>query len=194
METKPMSDQINELAAALTKAQGVMEAAKKDTNNTFFRSSYASLNAVIQAAKKPLADNGLSVVQTIEPDPEKAIVVTILLHSSGQWIRSVTALKPVKVDPQGMGSAITYARRYGYQAIVGLSADDDDGNAASQTNGVKGGVAKSEHYCELHQEEMKERANDVWDHRRKLNEKKEYDPQGDWYHCQGHGWHLSATQ
>jgi hypothetical protein len=142
------SETIGELAAALAIAQGEMEAATKDTKNTFFNSKYADLASVWDACRKPLAKNGLSVVQLIEPPPvfeglyhTRAIVETILTHKSGEWISSVTSL-PVfgrelkgggrgEVDAQSFGSAITYARRYALAAIVGVYQDDDDGNAAS---------------------------------------------------------------
>jgi len=67
----------------------------------------------------------------IEEDVENAVVTTLLMHTSGEWIEGKIKLKPVKSDPQGMGSAITYARRYAYQSIIGLAADDDDANDAS---------------------------------------------------------------
>jgi hypothetical protein len=126
------SEAINELATALAKAQGAMENAKKDSENPFFHSKYADLASVIDAAKKPLADNGLSVLQLTSSDVETVKVNTILLHSSGQWIGETLSLRPVKPDPQGLGSAITYGRRYSYSAIIGMaSEEDDDGNAAS---------------------------------------------------------------
>lgn len=124
-----MSPSIAKLAAALSKAQGEMENAKKDSKG--YNYNYADLASVIGTAKKPLADNGLAVTQLIEPDATVALVKTLLVHSSGEWVSSTVSIKPLKADPQGMGSAITYARRYGYQAIIGLSAEDDDGNTAS---------------------------------------------------------------
>jgi hypothetical protein len=126
------SESINELATALSKAQGVMPNAKKDSENPFFHSKYADLTSVIDAAKKPLADNGLSILQLTSSDGDFVRVQTILLHLSGQWIGETLALHPVKTDPQGLGSAITYGRRYSYSAIIGMaSEEDDDGNAAS---------------------------------------------------------------
>lgn len=127
------SEMVNELAGALAKAQGQMEAAKKSSANPFFKSKYADLAAVIDAVRKPFSDNGLSYVQGTEIDDTDAIiVVTRLMHASGQWIESRLKMKPVKADPQGIGSAITYARRYALQSIAGVPAEDDDGNAASQ--------------------------------------------------------------
>jgi hypothetical protein len=128
------SESIAKLADALAKAQGVMEGASKDSSNPFFKSKYADLSAVWDACKKPLSDNGLSVVQTSEfiPDhPDMVCIETMLCHSSGEWIRGRLAVKPVKADPQSVGSCITYLRRYSLQSMVGIAPEDDDGNAAS---------------------------------------------------------------
>lgn len=125
------SEQINELAAALAKAQGQMEAATKDSANPFFKSKYADLAAIVAAIKKPLADNGLAYVQLVDHAEGGVMVETVLMHSSGQWISSRLKMPVVKSDSQGVGSAITYGRRYGLQAMVGIPADDDDGNAAA---------------------------------------------------------------
>lgn len=130
------SDHTNEIAAALAKAQGQMEAAHKDRENPFFKSVYATLASVWQSCRKALADNGLSVVQSAENDGDAILVVTRLMHSSGQFFEGELRVKPVKLDPQGMGSALTYARRYAMMAMVGIApadSDDDDGNAASRS-------------------------------------------------------------
>ncbi len=120
-----------QISAALAAAQGEMTAAKRSTDNPFFKSRYADLAAVMEAARQPLAAHGLAVVQTADCDGELAVVATRLTHASGEYFESRTVLRPSKADPQGMGSALTYARRYAYMAIVGIAADDDDGNAAS---------------------------------------------------------------
>lgn len=128
------SESIAELSAALAKAQGAMQGAKKDASNPFFKSSYSTLASVWDACRKPLSDNGLSVVQTTEFFPENPDIVcieTTLCHSSGQWIKGRLAGKPAKADPQGVGSCITYFRRYALQSMVGIAPEDDDGNAAS---------------------------------------------------------------
>lgn len=128
------SESIAELSTALAKAQGVMEGASKDSSNPFFKSKYADLSAVWDACRKPLADNGLSVVQTadfIPEHPDMVCIETILCHSSGEWIKGRLAVKPVKPDPQSVGSCITYLRRYSLQSMVGIAPEDDDGNAAS---------------------------------------------------------------
>jgi hypothetical protein len=131
---KGMSLQIDKLLEALSVAQGQMESASKGSDNPFFKSKYADLNEYIQTAKKPLADNGLSVIQLTDRSETKAKVTTILGHKSGQWISTTLELAPTKPDAQGMGSAITYARRYGYGAILGMGAEDDDGNEASKAS------------------------------------------------------------
>src|SRR6266853_811201 len=126
------SEAINELAAALAQAQGQMEGAKKDADNPFFRSKYADLASVVAALREPFSTNGLAYVQLPVPVEGEAIAVdTVLMHASGQWIASRTVVPVTKQDAQGYGSALTYARRYGLQAIAGLAAEDDDGNAAA---------------------------------------------------------------
>jgi len=129
MET---SSEIKELAAALSKAQGQIEGAKKDSNNPHFKSRYADLASVWDACREALAGNGLSVVQCPGPCAQNQMeMTTMLLHSSGQWIRETLTIPLQKVDAQGYGSATTYARRYALSAMVGVAPDDDDGQAAS---------------------------------------------------------------
>lgn len=130
------SEQINELAGALAKAQGKITGALKDSSNPFFKSRYADLASVWDACRGPLSDNGLAVVQLTESDDAGVYVSTTLAHSSGQWMRSRLRLSPKDTTPQGMGSAITYGRRYALAAIVGVAQVDDDGNAASGRQGV----------------------------------------------------------
>lgn len=126
------SETINELATALSIAQGQIQPAKKDADNPYFKSKYADLSAIWEVCREPLSKNGLSVSQFVENEGEFVVVTTMLLHKSGQWLSSALSLKPVKNDPQGYGSAATYGRRYGLSAIVGIVADvDDDGNAAT---------------------------------------------------------------
>lgn len=126
------SEQINELAKALAAAQGEMKAAAKDAQNPFFKSNYATLESVWNACREPLSKHGLSVVQVPTMDENGLQLVTRLCHASGQWIEGNLALKPSKDDLQGIGSAITYARRYMLGAMAGVATDaDDDGNEAS---------------------------------------------------------------
>jgi hypothetical protein len=131
--TKNRSKSIGKLAGALAKAQKVMGNAHKDKANPFFKSKYADLASVWDACRDPLSDNGIAVVQsTDECEPGSVCIVTLLLHESDQWIEGRLTLRPTKADPQGMGSAITYGRRYALAAMVGVSPDDDDGQKASR--------------------------------------------------------------
>ena len=136
------SEVINELAAALSKAQGEMQAAIKDKINPFFKSSYADLGSVWDAARPVLSKYGLCVMQTTEMtgDGSKIIMVTTLAHISGQWVKSYLPLNPAKNDSQGVGACLTYLRRYSLSAIVGVVCDDEDdgetavGRGKQQTN------------------------------------------------------------
>jgi hypothetical protein len=127
------SESINELAKALCKAQASMKPVPKDSANDFKNYKYADLAAVWENCRKPLTENGLSVIQSLDYEENRVIVKTILVHESGQWVASRLGLIPVKDDPQSYGSAITYARRYALAALVGVAAEDedDDGQAAS---------------------------------------------------------------
>ena len=126
------SNELAELAGALCKAQGGMMGAKKDSENPFFKSKYADLASVWDVCRKPLSENGLSVVQTTSmPSLDRVALETTLLHISGQWIQSTYPVKPVKDDPQGLGAALTYARRYGLMAMIGIAPEDDDGETAA---------------------------------------------------------------
>ena len=126
------SEQINELAAALAAAQAEIKGAVTDTENTFFKSKYADLESVWSCCKEPLTKNGLSVTQITKIVGTDVILETLLLHKSGQFLIGEYPIRPVKADPQSLGSATTYARRYTLAAIVGVyQVEDDDGNAAS---------------------------------------------------------------
>jgi ERF superfamily len=131
------SELINELAAALSKAQGEMQAAIKDKINPFYKSSYADLGSVWDSARPVLSKYGLCVMQTTEINAEKnqIIMVTTLAHTSGQWMKSYLPLNPAKNDSQGVGAAITYLRRYSLSALVGVVCDDDDDGETSVGRG-----------------------------------------------------------
>lgn len=131
------SETINELAAALAKAQGQITGALKDSANPFFKSRYADLASCWDACRKQLSDNGLSVIQTTDVNDGMVLVRTILAHSSGQWISGVLPVKAKDDGPQAQGSGITYARRYALAAIVGLAQIDDDAEAAQARNSDK---------------------------------------------------------
>jgi ERF superfamily len=123
------SASIKELAKAMALFQMKISPIKKDSKNPFFKSSYASLYAIIEGIQVPLAECGLSFSQF--PTGENGLT-TILMHESGEFIQADYTMKPQKDDPQGRGSAITYQRRYALGAVLGLSIDeDDDANAAS---------------------------------------------------------------
>ena len=124
------SDQINELAAALAKAQAELRNPVFDSQNPHFKSKFASLAQVRDTITPTLAKHGLSVTQLATNDEQgRPSVETVLLHSSGQWIASTLAVPVGKADAHGAGSAITYARRYSLMAIVNVVGDqDDDGN------------------------------------------------------------------
>jgi hypothetical protein len=126
------SDTLTKLAPALVKAQASMAGATKSAANPFFKSKYANLEEVIKVVKAAFAENGLSFVQFPVSGDGAAGVETIILHESGEFIGNEFLLKCAKADPQGMGSAITYARRYGLQSACGIPSEDDDGNAASE--------------------------------------------------------------
>jgi hypothetical protein len=113
--------------------------------NPHFKSKYADLAAIFDAARKPLSANGLAIVQTIGD----GVLHTRLLHTSGQWIASEHPL-PMSGRPQEIGSALTYARRYSLSALIGIAADeDDDANAASRSNGKPAVVLSEEQIEEL---------------------------------------------
>ena len=125
------SEQIGQLAASLAKAQGQTKGALKDAHNPFFKSTYSDLSSIIDAIRKPFSENGLSFVQLARSTETGVEVETMLMHSEGQWISETLSLPVSKHDAQGIGSAITYAKRYGLQAMVGIPSEDDDGNAAA---------------------------------------------------------------
>lgn len=127
------SNCIADITKAMCKAQSVMSPAKKTQTNPFFKSKYAGLEDVIEAVKDAFCDNGLSFFQgTLPGDNGSIIIVTTISHESGEWIRGYLPIKPTKNDPQSLGSAITYGKRYGLQALSGQPSEDDDGNTASK--------------------------------------------------------------
>lgn len=124
------SEHLDALAAALTKAQADMPGAVKDSENPHFRSRYADLGSVWDAARGPLTRNGLSVVQLPGYVDGVATLDTMLLHTSGQWIRATAGAPLAKQDAQSVGSALTYLRRYALAAMASVCPEDDDGEAA----------------------------------------------------------------
>jgi hypothetical protein len=130
------SEQINELAAALSKAQASITGALKDSANPFYKSKYADLASCWDACRKQLTDNGLSVIQTTDIVADTVVVRTTLAHNSGQWISGILPVKAKDDSPQAQGSGITYARRYALAAMVGLAQIDDDAEAAQGRTGI----------------------------------------------------------
>jgi hypothetical protein len=126
------SESITDLATALCLAQAEMGGAIKDSTNPFFNSSYADLTSVIKVIKEPFAKWGLSFVQlpVTSAGGNGVGVSTMLMHKSGQWLQGEYLLPMDKVTPQGAGSAITYARRYALQSLVGIPSVDDDSELA----------------------------------------------------------------
>jgi hypothetical protein len=124
------SEQINELATALAKAQGEIENASKNAANPHFKSKYADLAEVINTVRPVFSRHGLSVTQFPSFAEGLASVETVLMHSSGQWMSGLASAGVTKQDAQGVGSAITYLRRYSLAAVAGIAQEDDDANAA----------------------------------------------------------------
>lgn len=129
------SESINELAAALAKAQAQITGASRTAANPFFKSRYADLASVWDAVRGPLTAHGLAVVQAPSTEGARVTVTTRLIHSSGQWIEASLAATCKDESPQAIGSAVTYLRRYGLQAVAGVPSVDDDGEAAQPPRG-----------------------------------------------------------
>lgn len=129
------SAELKDLAAALVKAQATVKGAVKDSNNPFYKSKYADLASVLDACGEALTVNGLSVVQlpgyVATDNSFVATLTTMLLHTSGQWLQETGGAPIAKPDAQGVGSVVTYLRRYALQAVARVAPEDDDGNAAS---------------------------------------------------------------
>jgi hypothetical protein len=135
-ETINRSDSIKEISVALNKFNEEISRISKDAVNPHFRNKYATLDKIIDEIRPILSKHGLSVIQFPSGDGERLSLSTMLLHTSGEYIESPPLImKPVKNDPQGIGSCTTYARRYGICAVLNLNTgEDDDGNAASNHN------------------------------------------------------------
>ena len=128
------SESIAAIGAALAKAQAAMKPAVKDAKNPHFKSSYADLASVWDACRAHLTANEIAVVQSPHADGAHVTITTLLAHSSGEWIESALTLTARQSDPQSVGSAITYGRRYGLASMVGVAPDDDDAEAATGRN------------------------------------------------------------
>ena len=157
------SDDITELATALSKAQSEIDGATKNSTNPFFKSSYADLHQVIKSSFPQLTKYGLSVIQGTDWLDGKIHITTMLCHSSGQWIKSSVAM-PLKTDEEGndsynaqdIGTAVTYGRRYGLSAMVGVAQYDDDAQSISPPK-------KTEKVKPLSTEELNNKTNEIMD-------------------------------
>lgn len=127
------SEQTNELFTALAAAQAQFAPATKDAQNPFFKSSYATLGSILEVLNPVLGKHGLSFTQLTDVDEDgKVYLDTQIMHKSGQWLRGRRPLVcKDPTDPQKMGSAESYARRYALQSAFGITADDDDANQAA---------------------------------------------------------------
>lgn len=137
MET---SQTIGKISEALSKAQGQMKNAAFDASNPHFKSKYASLASIMDSCRAALSANGIAILQgtSVDSDSNRVHVTTLLAHVSGEFIKETLSIKPARDDAQSIGSAITYARRYGLSALVGIIGDeDDDGNAAVTSPNTK---------------------------------------------------------
>jgi len=134
--TGVVSQQLGDIYTALAKSQLEFEAATKNAANPHLKIKYANLQSYLDEARPVLAKNGIAVVQTARTEKQDAVlyagVRTVLVHSSGQSIDCGELMLPVATpNAQGIGSSLTYARRYALASCLALSADDDDGHAAS---------------------------------------------------------------
>lgn len=127
------SENIAELASALAKAQGEFVPALKDSANPFFKSKYANLCSIVKSCQEPLSRHGISFSQSTQKMDGEWVLITKLMHSSGQWVSSTTPIITLKPDIQSFGSASTYARRYSLAALAGVTTDEDDDGEASMS-------------------------------------------------------------
>ena len=126
------STSITKIAPALLAAQKSLQAAIKDSSNPHFKSMFADLTSIIEVAQPALNEQGIAFLQPVSYKEGRVVVETVLLHESGEWLSEELEIPLAKMDAQGVGSCVTYGRRYGLQAFVGIKAVDDDGNAASE--------------------------------------------------------------
>lgn len=121
------SETITEIAKALAKFQSEVSDPNRTKENAFLKSKYVTLDSLLQAVRPVLANNGLSFLQVPFTGTDVVSVTTMLLHESGEWLESDPFTLPLmKKDPQGVGSVVTYARRYSLSSILGVAWDEDD--------------------------------------------------------------------
>lgn len=137
------------IATALAKAQQAMGKALKQSNNPHFRSKYADLGNVMDACLPALNAHGIAVIQPVVMTEHGNAVRTTLIHESGESLSCDVPLLLGKNDMQGLGSAITYARRYGLMAMAGIAPEDDDGNAAVASGPAKPAKITADQYQQI---------------------------------------------
>ena len=125
------SESITKIMPAFLGAQSKFAPAVKGKDNPFFKSKYVPLDAVIDAVAPALRDHKIVIMQQTDTEEGRTVLITKLIHESGEWIAGRYPVHPIKSDPQAEGSALTYARRYALMALVGIAPEDDDGNSAT---------------------------------------------------------------
>lgn len=126
------SESIKEIYGALVKALGEISNPQKNAENPHFKNRYADLSSIIEMARPVLLAHGLAVIQGSETDGRKVTVKTRIIHLSGEWVENSVTMEAAGTDPQKIGSALTYGRRYGLSAILNIAADDDDDGEANR--------------------------------------------------------------
>lgn len=147
-EVTGRSSQLGDLFAAVAKAQGEIEGAKKDSTNPHFKSKYADLASARAAVQGPLSKNGLALIQWPRTVNNGVEIETWLGHASGQYMSGTLCMPCAKMDAHGVGSAITYGRRYALMAVTGVAPEDDDGNGAADGHqpGAPGSAGGGTHF------------------------------------------------
>ncbi len=131
------SETIGKLAEALAKAQGALNAASKDSKGNYGK--YATLAELWDTAREPLSDHGLSVMQATEFVGDRLAIRTVIAHTSGEWLDGLYPVKPAQDTPMGLGAALSFARRYTFAAMCGLTAEDSEAaGSAGYPNGNSG--------------------------------------------------------
>lgn len=120
-----------ELLKAFVAAQGEMDAVYKNANNPAFKTKYANLSAVLEAVMPALSKHGLALIQSASYDDDGVAVETIIAHTGGGMMTTTLRAKPQNATPQGVGSVVTYLRRYSVMAVTAVAPEDDDGNAGT---------------------------------------------------------------
>lgn len=135
------SESVDKIATALVKFQATIQGVEKNMMNTYFKNKYATLDAIWDAIRKPLTDNGLAIVQGGKVTDHGFVLLMTIYHISGQWISGEYLIKVTKDDAQAYGSAWSYARRYMMSMLGIVSETDDDGEAAVSHSKQSTGIA-----------------------------------------------------